>query len=147
MQMLLESLILRFQCFSGLPLCVITCSRVKGQTSKAVSIFGTKTHQDGTPSEASRGVTCLHDFRGCLRPPSVSAAAQGEKVPELCNYSKSGHTRAQSGFAACGARDVQAVQEALSGQLMRQACQGDGSTPLGTLMIQEGHGELERYTT
>jgi hypothetical protein len=35
----------------------------------------------------------------------------------------------------------------LSGQMMRQAYQDDGSTLLGTPMIQEGHGELERYTT
>lgn len=69
-------------------------------------------------------------------------------VPEPSNYSKSGHTRAQSDFAACGARgDVQAAQEALSGQMMRQACQDDGSALLGALMIQEGHGKLERYTT
>lgn len=54
---------------------------------------------------------------------------------------------AQSDFAARGTRDVQAAQEALSGQMMRQACQDDGNTPLGALTSQEGHGELERYTT
>lgn len=34
-------------------------------------------------------------------------------VPELSNCSKSGHIRAQSDFAACGTRDVQAAQEAV----------------------------------
>lgn len=77
----------------------------------------------------------------------VTAVAQGQRVPELSNCSKSEHTRAQSDFAARGTRDVQAAQEALSGQMMKQACQDDGSTLVRALMTQEGHGELERYTT
>lgn len=73
----ITGLILRVQCFSGLTLGVITCSRVKGQTSKAVSTCGIKMCQEGIQCEAIRGSTCCHDFRGCLRPAPVTAVAQG----------------------------------------------------------------------
>lgn len=115
----ITGLILRIQYFSGLTLGVLTCSRVKGQTSKAASICGIKMCQEGIQCEAIRGSTCFHDFRGCLRPASVTAAAPGQMVLALSNCSESGHMTAQSDFAARGTRDVQAAQEALSGQMMR----------------------------
>lgn len=81
--------------------------------------------------KASEG-TPVSIISGAPQALPLTGAAQGPIGSELSSSSKSGHTRtrSQSDFAVCGAsRDVQAAQEAMSGQMTRQSCQDDRNSP------------------